>query len=883
MDWLAEQNEWLLSLEELIEGQGKEKTEALWQRLRNVMARKGVANNGVALNAPYCNTISVEDQPQYAGDLDMEQRLENIIRWNAQGMVQQAYDQNSTLGGHVASYAAAACMYEVGFNHFFKKGDLLLIQGHASPGIYARALLEGRISPYQVNKFRQELAGGVCSYPHPRRMKDFWQIPTVSMGLGSISAAYQGRFWKYLENRGLKPASDNKIWSFIGDGEIDEPEILGSMNLPTREGLDNIVYVVNCNLQRLDGPVRGNAKIISELERTFLGSGWDVLKVMWGSKWDAVFARDTESILLDRLNELIDGDYQRFSALKKEEYGEIRAKICQGANEAKLTELLAMYSDEELFELNRNRGGNDPVKVYAAYDYAVKSKKPVCILMHTTKGYGMREAAEGKNNAHQKKKLEKDERISSALHYNIPISEEQALKADFYIPSNDSEEIKYLHARRAALGGYIPERHETYSEIVLPANELLKRTWGGSGERQVSTTSVLANEILPALMRDKAIGKYVVPIIPDEAQTFGMQGLFHQFNIYNAKGQQYKAQGIVTDSVMYRESTKGQVLQEGINEAGALASFTAAGSAYSLHGVPIIPFYVFYSMFGFQRTGDSIWAAADMLCKGFLIGGTAGRTTLNGEGLQHEDGHSLLLSHTVPSVLSYDPSFGYEVGVIVLEGIRRMYVNNEKMIYYIMAYNEDHVMPAMPEGVEDGILKGMYRFSASTNKVKKGLKANLMGSGSIMQQVLAAAQLLENEGIATDIWSVTSYGELAREATATERWNMLHPEAKAKVPYITQLTEKEEGVFVAASDFMKALPHLISRWMPKHFMALGCDGFGLSETREALRDYYEISGRYIAHAAMVELMQQGKVTAKAVAAFAAKMGIDGEKVDSMLA
>lgn len=875
-DWQKEQAEILAAFEEVIELYGKQPTAELYQKLKYLLAQKGVANQGVSINTAYVNSISPDEQPEYPGDLALEEKIRNIIRWNAQAMVLQGGDKNPDLGGHIATYTAAAEMIEVGMNHFFRKGDTLMIQGHASPGIYARAVMEGRLSEHAVANFRQELAGGVSSYPHPRRMPTFWQIPSVSMGLGPMLAIYQARFQKYLENRGLKPKDGKRIWAFIGDGEIDEPEILGCINLAVRDKLDNITFVVNCNLQRLDGPVRGNSKIIQELERSFLGSGWETIKVVWGSEWDEIFAGENGNVWLRCVEELVDGDYLEFSATNG---ATVRKRILETSLAAEMAPILEKMSDEKLFSLIRNRGGQDVKKIYAAYHKAVNCGKPSVILMKTTKGYGMGKVAEGKNKAHQTKKLNEEQRLYTAKGYGIPISEEEAKAAKFYFPAADSVEIKYLQEKRAALGGYIPEREENYPRFDMPEKSIFNSFFGGD-ENKVSSTMAFVR-ILTALTKDKQIGKYIVPIVPDEAQTFGMEPLFSTIQVYNALGQQYEAQEIGLSVIKYKESIKGQVLQEGINEAGGLSSFTSAGTAYAVHGVPMIPFYIYYSMFGFQRVGDQIWAAGDMLTKGFLIGGTAGRTTLNGEGLQHEDGHSLLISHTVSSIVSYDPAFAFELATIVYEGIRRMYIQNEHLIYYLTAYNENHAMPAMPEGVEEGILKGMYRFSTSKNKPKKGLKAHLMGSGSIMQQVLKAAELLENEGVSTDIWSVTSYGELQRDAIATDRQNRLNPTLPENKCYVQTLTEKEEGVFVAASDYMKTIPLSISRWMPANFEVLGTDGYGLSESREALRDYFEVDAIHIAYTALVRLTKMGKFSAEKLAAFATTNHINPGKIYPM--
>jgi pyruvate dehydrogenase E1 component len=882
-DWFLEQEEWLDALEEVLESNGPERTEALFLRLRQFMARKGVANAGAALNAPYLNTISAENQPHYPGNLELEQRMENIIRWNAQAMVLQAQDKNLALGGHIATYAASATMLEVLFNHFLRKkssdygGDLLMIQGHASPGLYARAVWEGRLPLQSIADFRQETIQGVSSYPHPRRMPNFWQAPTVSMGLGPMTAIYQARFMKYLENRGLKPDNGGRVWHFIGDGEIDEPEIYGTIGMASRENLNNLVFVVHCNLQRLDGPVRGNGKIIQEAERHFLGASWEVIKVIWSSEWDNLFAHDTGGILLSRFEEMVDGEFQELSNL---DGAAIRKKITN--NNDQLTALLAHISDDELKMMRR--GGHDPLKIYAAYHRAVQSEKPVAIIVKTVKGYGMGKAAEGKNKAHQTKDLSTDSRIETKNRYGIPISDEAAKAASFWYPDAKAPESVYLHQQRQRLGGYLPERSDTYSPFTVPELSQFEKQLQGAaatGGKTQSTTGAMV-DIMGQLIRNPEIGKYIVPIVPDEAQTFGMEPLFNSAQIWNQKGQLYTPLEIGISVIKYKESKTGQVLQEGINEDGATASFTAAGTAYALHGIPTVPFYIYYSMFGFQRVGDMVWAAADMMCKGFLLGGTAGRTTLNGEGLQHQDGHSLLLAQTVPGVISYDPAFGYELAVIVQDGLRRMYGNNEHKIYYITLYNENLLMPEMPKGVESGILKGIYRIKKSITKpAKAGAKVHLLGSGVIIDQTLQAAEILENEGISTDIWSVTSWTELYRDAVACDRWNRLNPGKAEKVPFIKSCLAKENGIFVSANDWMKVSAGQLAPWMPKDFVNLGTDGFGLSESRENLRDYFEISSKYIAFASIRQLQKNGLITESVVLDFMNRFQIDADKPDPM--
>lgn len=878
-DWQLELAEWMSSLKEFIDDQGEDKAASLIHELRSFAQRKGVRLAGEALNSPYINTINAKHQPPYPGNTVIENKIENINRWNAMAMVLQGYDSGEGVGGHIATYASAASMYEVGLNHFFKKksadygGDLVSFQPHAAPGVYARALLEGRLTEANLKNFRRELQpeGGLPSYPHPRRLPDFWEIPSASMGLIGVSAIYQARFKKYLQNRGLKEKNGGKIWAFVGDGEMDEPETLGTLNIASREELDNLVLVVNCNLQRLDGPVRGNGKVIQELERSFLGAGWNVTKVIWGSEWDALLERDQTGILVDRMNKALDGDYQMYSVLPGDEVRKHWVK-----DNPELESLMHSLSDEEIRTIKR--GGHDYKKIYAAFDKAAKPNgKPSVILMKTLKGYGMGDSGEGKNTTHQKKSLNTEERISAAKRFGIPLSEDDAAKAKFYVPSDDSPEIKYMKARREALGGYLPERIDKSPVLKTPGDELWGEFYTGTEDRSVSTTMVLVR-IVTKLLRQEDIKKYVVPIIPDEARTFGLDGLFRYAGIYQPKGQLYKP--VDADSISYyRESVDGQILQEGICEAGAIASFMAAGSAYSMHGLPMIPFYVFYSIFGFQRVGDMIWACGDMMCKGFLIGGTSGRTTLNGEGVQHQDGHSHVLSSIVPNMKSYDPSFAYELALIVKDGIHRMYELQEKIFYYITVTNENYPMPIMPEGVEEGVIKGMYRYEKSTKKANKGRKAHLMGSGSIMMQVVKAKKMLEDMNISTDIWSVTSYTELQRDAQNVEREQLLSTAAKKKKAYVQQLTEEEEGVFVSVSDYVKQWAQSISKWMPKAYHVLGTDGYGLSESRDDLRDHFEISPKYIALGALQLLREEGAVSVKEVKDFIKVQKIDSRKIN----
>jgi len=877
--WQIEQMEWIASLDEIIDDLGEETTAALIKSLRDHAIRRGVKLVGEALNTPYINTINVRHQPQYPGDSELEKKIENINRWNAMAMVLQAYDSGEGLGGHIATYASAASMYEVGYNHFFQKktetygGDLVSFQPHAAPGIYARAFLEGRLTVEQLQNFRRELQpeGGLPSYPHPRRLPEFWEIPSASMGLIGVSCIYQARFQKYLENRGLKDKNGGKVWVFVGDGEMDEPETLGTLNIAVREQLDNLVLVVNCNLQRLDGPVRGNGKIIQELERSFLGAGWNVTKVIWGSEWDELLERDRDGILVDRMNKALDGDYQMYSVLEGEKVRDHWVK-----DNPALEKLMQSLSDEEIRTIKR--GGHDYKKIYAAFDKAAKPNgKPSVILMKTIKGYGMGKAGEGKNTTHQKKNMNPQERIDAAARLGIPMSEEDISKAKFYIPEEDSPEIQYLKSRRSKLGGSIPERKEPAQPIPKLDTTHFSDFKKGSGERELSTTMVLVR-IISKLLKSSELGKYIVPIIPDEARTFGLDGLFRHAGIYQPKGQLY--QPVDSDTLAYyRESTDGQILQEGICEAGAIASFMAAGTAYSLHELPMIPFYIFYSIFGFQRVGDMIWACGDMMCKGFLFGGTSGRTTLNGEGVQHQDGHSHILSSVIPNMKSYDPSFAFELAIIIRDGINRMYHENEKIFYYITVTNENHVMPAQPEGISDeDVIRGAYNFSRSAEPKNKK-KVHLLGSGSIMTQVFAAEQMLEEMGISVDIWSVPSYLELEREALQLERKKLLGAAEADDVSLIESIFGEEDGVFISVSDYMKSQGMSIAKWMPRDYHVLGTDGYGVSESRADLRDHFEISPKYIVLAAMRQLQHKGLVKEKEISSFMKTHEIHSSKIN----
>jgi pyruvate dehydrogenase E1 component len=871
-----ELQEWLESMESLLSLEGPDRAKAIFRAVRDYLADENVILDDATLNTPYRNSIPVAEQPAYPGNIELEQRIENILRWNAMAMVLRGYDSGTGVGGHIGTYASAATMMEIGLNHFFRNkgsdygGDLVSMQAHAAPGIYARAFLEGRLSHEQLENFRRELqpAGGLSSYPHPRNMPDFWQMPCASMGLSTPSAIYQARFIKYLENRGLKPPNGGKVWAFIGDGESDEPEVLGTINIAARERLDNLIMVVNCNLQRLDGPVRGNGKIIQELERSFRGAGWQVIKVIWSGEWDPLFAIDDEGVLQERMNQAVDGDYQMYSVSSGPE---VRSHWV-GDNQ-KLTEIMQILSDEEIRAIRR--GGHDHRKVNAAFARAAATQdRPTVILIKTIKGFGM-QGYEGSNAVHQKKNLSPEERIDTAKRLGIPLDDAAAERADFYKPAQDSEELKYLRAQRESLGGPWPQRVVDCPTLAAPDLDVFADQLKSSGDRELSTTMAFVR-MLAKLLDHPELGKYIVPIVPDEARTFGMEALFRKAGIYSSEGQKYRP--VDSKTLMpYREATDGQILQEGICEAGAMASFMAAGTAYAVHGVPTIPFYIFYSIFGFQRVGDMIWSCGDMLCRGFLLGGTSGRTTLNGEGLQHEDGHSQVLASTVPNLLSYDPSFAYELAVIVREGIRRMYQEQEKIFYYVTIHNQNNVMPAMPDGVEEGIIRGLYPFARSEQKASKGRRAHLFGSGAIMAEVLRAQALLADVKVTADVWSVTSYNELSREALRVERSNRLQGEDKQ--PYVQQTLADEQGVFIAASDYMKALPMSIARWIPGSYVVLGTDGYGLSESRPDLRNWFEVSAEYIAYAAMAALADSGIVKAKELAECAANWQIRQDKPD----
>jgi pyruvate dehydrogenase E1 component len=880
--------EWLESLDAVLYLEGRDRARFLLERLGERAESVGVPVP-FGPNTPYINTIPAALQPDFPGDRDRERSIKSLVRWNAMAMVIAANETDKTIGGHIGTFASCATLYEIGFNHFFRGpetpggGDLVYFQGHASPGMYARAFLEGRLSEEQLRNFRRELAkgGGLSSYPHPWLMPSFWQFPTVSMGLGPIMAIYQARFLRYLENRGLKPHSHQHVWAFLGDGEMDEPESMGAITLAGREHLDDLIFVINCNLQRLDGPVRGNGKIVQELEGAFRGAGWNVIKVLWGSDWDPLLAADRTGLLVQRMDEALDGDYMKY-AVSDGRY--IREHFFGKYPE--LRELVKDLSDEQLAKLKR--GGHDPVKVYAAYKAAVEhTGHPTVILVATVKGYGLGEFGEGMNAVHQIKTFKERQKVLASFRgrFDLPISEDDAAHGRLYKPAEDSPEMKYLQERRQALGGYLPTRQVQCPALNPPGQEFVDYYARGSGKTEPSTTQVFV-DMLNRLLKDRqGLGKYVVPIIPDEARTFGMDPFFTTYKIYSSVGQRYKPVDEDT-AYAYREARDGQILEEGITEAGSMSSFIAAGTAYANYGLPMIPFYIYYSMFGFQRVGDLIWAAADMRVRGFLLGATAGRTTLNGEGLQHEDGHSHILASTVPNVLAYDPAFAFELAVILREGIRRMYGpeagKDGDVFYYITLYNENYAMPAMPEGSAEGILQGLYKLRPAG--LKKGPKAHLFGSGPILVQALRAQEILARDfGVAADVWSATSYKELRREALEVERWNFLHPGATPRRSYVERVLANEQGVFVAASDFMRAWPEMISRWVPGGLFPLGTDGFGRSETRGALRRHFEIDAECIAAAALYRLARSGALKPAVAEEGLRKLGIDPEKIDPMRA
>jgi pyruvate dehydrogenase E1 component len=875
-----ETSEWIEAFEQLRVYHGEERARFIVRQLHQNALRNAVELPEL-VQTPYINSIPVNEQAPFPGDESIEKRLRAIIRWNAAVMVHRANKVKGTnVGGHIATYASACTLYEVGFNHFFRSreaggaGDLVYFQGHASPGIYARAFLEGFLSEKNLDNFRQETGGeGLSSYPHPWLMPRMWEFPTVSMGLGPLNAIYQARFCRYMQHRGIKDTSGSRVWAFLGDGECDEPESLGALSIASRERLDNLIFVVNCNLQRLDGPVRGNFKIIQELEAVFRGAGWNVIKVVWGTDWDPLIEADDSGLLVKRMGEAVDGEYQKYVV---EPGGYTREHFFGKYPET------AGLSDDRIRKLRR--GGHDPLKVYAAYHWATTQANghPTAILAKTVKGWGTGALAEGKNVAHNAKYFNSDDEIRAFRdRLDIPVKDDQLKEPPFYLPSKKSPEMQYLHERRKALGGYLPRRIVRAPKEEIPALSTFEDNLKGSaakGNKEFSTTSAY-NAVLGKMIADKKIGKRVVPIIPDEARTFGLEPLFGAVGIYSSVDQRYEPVDFALKQfkMHYRESKDGQVLEEGINEAGSMASFTAAGTAYANHGVNMIPLYIYYSMFGYQRVGDLVWAAADSRVKGFLLGATAGRTTLNGEGLQHEDGHSPLLFSVVPTCRIYDPAWAYEVAVVVHDGLKRMYQDQENCFYYVTLYNENYFQPPMPEGVEDGIIKGLYRYQASD---AKGPKVHLLGSGVLLKDVLKAQALLaEKYGVSADVWSAPSYVQLRREALECERANFLHPEKEERVPYVVQQLGPAEGPIVAVSDYMKALPEMIAKWFPGRFFALGTDGFGRSDTREALRRHFEVDAAHTAYAALYQLARTGAFPRKDLGKAQKELGIDPEKID----
>ena len=868
-----ETQEWLDALNAVIETEGVERAHFLIESMID-QARRSGANLPYKATTAYVNTIPTHLQQRHPGNPDMERRIRALIRWNAIMTVLRANEKSPGVGGHIASFQSAATLYDVGFNHFFRaandkfQGDLVYFQGHSSPGVYARAFLEGRISEDQLTNFRMETGGkGLSSYPHPWLMPDFWQFPTVSMGLGPIMGIYQARFLKYLHDRGIADTSDRKVWVFCGDGEMDEPESLGAISLASREKLDNLIFVVNCNLQRLDGPVRGNGKIIQELESDFRGSGWNVIKVIWGSYWDPLIAMDKTGLLKKRMEECVDGEYQNFKAK-----GGAYTREHFFGKYPELKEMVAAMSDQDIWRLNR--GGHDPHKVFAAYAAATSHKgQPSVVLAKTVKGYGMGDAGEGQNITHQQKSMDIDSLKAFRDRFDLQITNEEVEKLSFHKPAPDSPEIKYMMERREALGGFVPQRKRKGNPLKTPPLSTFENILTATGEREISTTMAFVR-ILSTLVRDKELGKYIVPIVPDEARTFGMEGMFRQLGIYSSVGQLYEPQD--SDQVMfYKEQTDGQILEEGINEAGSFSSWVAAATSYTVNGIQMIPFYIFYSMFGFQRIGDLAWAAGDSRARGFLLGATAGRTTLNGEGLQHEDGHSQLMAAMIPNCVSYDPTFAYELAVIMQDGLKRMIENQEDVFYYITVMNENYSHPEMPKGSETDIINGMYSFS--TSKIK-GEKVQLMGSGVILREVIEAQKILESDyGVSADVWSVTSFNELRKDALEADRWNRMNPDKPQKGSHVVKLLKKAEGPIIASTDYMKSFAEQIAVFLPHKFVALGTDGFGRSDSREKLRHFFEVDRHYVVVATLKALSDEGKIKSSVVTDAIKKFKLDPNK------
>jgi pyruvate dehydrogenase E1 component len=879
----AETSEWLEALDAVVSHDGPSRAREI---LTRVIERAQHAGTGTiaSLNTPYVNTIPPDREPPFPGDPALERRLRSIVRWNAIAMVVRANKVSSELGGHIATFSSLATLMEVGYNHFWHApssgepgrpgphgGDLVYFQGHSSPGNYARAFLEGRLTEEQLDGFRQEVdGGGLSSYPHPWLMPDFWQFPTVSLGIGAITSIYQARFMKYLQARGMldSAAGARKVWTFLGDGEMDEPESMGAIGLAGRERLDNLIWVVNCNLQRLDGPVRGNGKIIQELEADFRGAGWNVIKVIWGSRWDPLLAADADGALEKVMLDCVDGDYQTF---KSRDGAYVREHFF--GRDPRLLERVAQMSDEEIWLLNR--GGHDQQKVYAAYDAAVKhTGQPTVILAKTIKGYGMGVSGEGQMITHQAKKMTEAALLAFRDRFELPLTDEQVRAAEYYKPPADSPEMQYLRERRAALGGWLPARRRQAEPIAAPALELFSSQLEGTGDREVSTTMAFVR-VLAALLREKSLREHIVPIIPDESRTFGMEGLFRQVGIYSPVGQLYQPQDSA-QLMFYKEDQHGQILEEGITEAGSISSFIAAGTSYSAHGVPMVPFYIYYSMFGYQRVGDLVWAAGDSRTRGFMLGGTAGRTTLNGEGLQHEDGHSHILFSVVPNCRAYDPTFSYELAVIIQDGLRRMLEEQEDVFYYLTLMNENYVHPPMPEGAREGILRGMYRLSEGATGSKKP-RVQLLGSGTILREVMAAAELLESEfGVLADVWSVTSFTELRRDGLEVERWNMLHPTAPPRRAHVSECLNDGRGPVVASTDYLRAYADQIRQWVPGRYRTLGTDGYGRSDKRRALRRFFEVDRHYVVVAALKELADLGEIEPELVEAAIERFEIDPE-------
>ena len=876
-----ETREWLDSLEYILESQGVERANFLLERLSARMTQTG-ARLPYTITTPYRNTIPPERQALMPGDLFMERRIRSLIRWNALAMVVRTNKRPGDLGGHISTFASSATLYDVGFNYFFRgsdqdadgqpAGDLIYFQGHASPGIYARSFLEGRLTEEQLDNFRREVGGaGLSSYPHPWLMPSYWQFPTVSMGLGPLQAIYQAHIMKYLDSRGLVPMGSRKVWAFVGDGECDEPESLGALSLAGRERLDNLIFVVNCNLQRLDGPVRGNGKIIQELEGYFRGAGWNVIKVVWGRLWDPLFAKDKAGLMQQRMNETVDGEFQNFKA-KGGAY--VRERFF--GKEDALLRMVENLTDDDIYRLNR--GGHDPFKVYAAYHAAMHHQgEPTVILAKTVKGYGMGDAGESENDTHQVKKLDLDGLKHFRDRFDIPLTDRQLQDIPYYRPQEDAPEMVYMRKRRRELGGFIPQRSAVQTALKMPGLDAFAAQLRGTGKRANSTTMQFVR-MLAALVRDKRIGKRIVPIVPDEARTFGMEGMFRQLGIYSSKGQLYEPEDS-GELAAYRESRKGQVLEEGINEAGAFSAWLAAATAYSTHRFTLIPFYIYYSMFGFQRVGDLAWAAGDMQARGFLLGGTAGRTTLNGEGLQHQDGHSHVLASAIPNCISYDPCYAYELAVIVQDGLRRMFAEQESLFFYITLMNENYPHPPMPEGAEQGILKGIHRLREAQGD---GPRVRLLGSGAILREVEAAAELLAERGVAAELFSVTSYNQLAREMRDVARWNLLHPEQPPKRSHVSQILDGDAPV-VAASDYQKSLAEQIGGGLAAPFTVLGTDGFGRSDTRDELRNFFEVDRRFVALAALTALAREQRIPAQAAHEARAAFDIDPNKPNPRLA